>query len=138
VGIVHWAFDIMVGIGFALLALAAWFALAAWRRRRLPQSPWFYRAAVLAGPAAVVALEAGWIVTEAGRQPWVVYGYMLTADAVNPTPGLRYGFYALIPVYVLLTIGVVYVLRRLARSPFEQPGDKEQRVSDYRIVKGGS
>jgi cytochrome d ubiquinol oxidase subunit I len=84
---------------------------------------------------AVVALESGWVVTEVGRQPWIVYGYMLTEDAVNPVDGLRYGFYALAPVYVLLTIGVVYVLRRLAHSPFEQGGEQEEHVADYRTVK---
>lgn len=136
VGIVHWAFDIMVGIGFALLGLSLWFALTAWRRRRLPVSPWFYRFAALAGPAAIVALEAGWVVTEVGRQPWIVYGYLLTEDAVNPAPGLRYGFYGLIPVYILLTVGVVYVLRRLARSPSERANEQERHVSDYRTVQG--
>lgn len=135
VGIVHWAFDIMVGIGFALLALSAWFWWVRWRRRRLPEPRWFYRAAVVAGPAAVVALEAGWVVTEVGRQPWIVYGHMLTADAVSPVDGIRYGFYALVPVYVLLTVAVVYVLRRLARSPLDLP-ESERRVSDYRVIEG--
>ncbi|MGY1634139.1 cytochrome ubiquinol oxidase subunit I [Geodermatophilus sp. SYSU D01186] len=135
VGIVHWAFDIMVGIGFALLALALWFAVTAWRRRRTPTSRWFHRFAVLAGPAAVVALEAGWIVTEVGRQPWIVYGYLLTEDAVNPTPGLRYGLYGLVPVYLLLTVGLVYVLRRLARAPFERANDTEEHVGDYPAVE---
>jgi len=136
VAIVHWAFDVMVGIGFGLLGLSAWFGLAAWRRRRLPLSRWFYRLGVLAGPAAVVALEAGWVVTEVGRQPWIVYGYLLTAEAVNPVDGLRYGLYALIPVYVLLTVGLVYVLRRLARSPFNEVGEQERHVSDYPAVDG--
>lgn len=84
----------------------------------------------------MLALEAGWVVTEVGRQPWTVYGHLLTEDAVNPAPGLRYGFYALIPVYLLLTLGVVYVLRRLAHSPFERGDDREQHVADYRVVKG--
>lgn len=136
VEIVHWAFDIMVGIGFGLLALSLWFALIAWRRRRLPSSPWFYRGAVVAGPAAVIALEAGWVVTEVGRQPWIVYEIMLTQEAVSPVVGLRYGFYALVPVYVLLTIAVIYVLRRLARSPFDDAGELQRHVSDYRTVKG--
>lgn len=136
VGIVHWSFDIMVGIGFALLGLVAWFAFALWRRRRLPSSSGFYRLAVLAGPASVLALEAGWVVTEVGRQPWIVQGHLFTAGAVNPAAGLRYGLYGLIPVYVLLTLGVGYVLRRLARSPLESGWDQQQRVSDYPVVKG--
>jgi cytochrome d ubiquinol oxidase subunit I len=133
---VHWSFDIMVGLGFGLLGLSLWFAVAAWRRRALPASPWFYRLAVLAGPAAVVALECGWVVTEVGRQPWIVYGYLLTADAVNPVPGLRLGFYGLIPVYVFLTIAAIYVLRRLARAPFE--AGVAEHVADYRSVGGRS
>ena len=67
--LIHWAFDVMVGIGTALLALAAWFAFVWWRRRRLPESKWFLRAASLAGVASVVALESGWIVTEVGQRP---------------------------------------------------------------------
>ncbi len=84
---VHLSFQLMVGIGFGLLALDAWFALAWWRRRDLPRSPRFLRFAALSGVAAVLALEAGWVVTEVGRQPWVVYGILPTAEAVNPAPG---------------------------------------------------
>jgi cytochrome d ubiquinol oxidase subunit I len=136
VGILHLAFDIMVGVGFALLGLAVWFAIVTGRKRRLPSSPWFYRSAVLAGPAAVLALEAGWLVTEVGRQPWVVFGHQLTAEAVSPAPGLRFGFYGLVLVYLLLTLGLGYVLSRLARSPLEGPDEPQRRVSDYRVVRG--
>jgi cytochrome d ubiquinol oxidase subunit I len=135
VGMLHWAFDIMVGIGFALLGLSAWFAWTFWRRRELPTSKWFYRGALVAGPAAVVALEAGWVVTEVGRQSWIVYEHLLTAEAVSPVEGLRYGFYALIPVYVLLTLGLVYVLRRLAKIPVEAAEPPERHVSDYPAVE---
>jgi cytochrome bd ubiquinol oxidase subunit I len=121
VNIVHPAFDLMVGSGFAMLGLALWFALA-WRKRRdLPRSRWFLRGAVLAGPAAVLALECGWIVTEVGRQPWIVYGILRTSDAVSSAPGLRYGLYALVVVYTCLTAASVYVLRRLARAPIALP-----------------
>ncbi|KAE8764434.1 cytochrome ubiquinol oxidase subunit I [Georgenia thermotolerans] len=133
---VHWSFDIMVGLAFGLLGLSLWFAVAGWRRRALPASPWFYRLAVLGGPAAVLALECGWVVTEVGRQPWIVYGYLLTADAVNPVPGLRLGFYGLIPVYVFLTIAAVYVLRRLAHAPLDT--GVAEHVADYRSVGGSS
>ncbi|MFF0308085.1 cytochrome ubiquinol oxidase subunit I [Streptosporangium sp. NPDC004379] len=113
---VHLAFDAMVGIGFFLLLLSVWFAVAWWRRRDLPRSPWFLRLAALSGVAAVVAVEAGWIVTEVGRQPWVVYGRLRTADAVNPVPGLWAGFAAVLLVYAILTVATVYVLRRMARD----------------------
>jgi len=111
--VVHLAFDLMVGTGFALLALGGWLGLAWWRRRDLPRSRWFLRAAVAAGPAAVAAMEAGWVTTEVGRQPWIVYRVLRTADAVNTAPGLAIGLFVLIAVYTLLTACTVYVLRRL-------------------------
>ena len=111
--VVHLAFDLMVGTGFALLALGGWLGLAWWRRRDLPRSRWFLRAAVVAGPAAVAAMEAGWVTTEVGRQPWIVYRVLRTADAVNTAPGLAIGLFVLIAVYTLLTACTVYVLRRL-------------------------
>jgi cytochrome d ubiquinol oxidase subunit I len=87
----------------------------------------------LSGLAAVVALEAGWVATEVGRQPWIVYGIQLTRDAVSTAPGLRYGFYLVLAVYVVLTVMTVYVLRRLARATPEtsiapQESEPRQRV----------
>jgi cytochrome d ubiquinol oxidase subunit I len=113
VNVVHLAFDLMVGIGTALLVLGAWLGLSWGRRRDLPRSRWFLRAAVLAGPAAVAALEAGWVTTEVGRQPWIVYEVLRTADAVNTAPGLAVGLVVLIVVYAVLTFATVSVLRRL-------------------------
>ena len=81
------AFQVMVGIGTFLALLAAWFLWARWRRGALPASPWFYRAVVAAGPLALVALIAGWIVTEVGRQPWIVYELMRTEEAVTGADG---------------------------------------------------
>jgi cytochrome d ubiquinol oxidase subunit I len=114
VNITHLSYDAMVGIGTGLLALAAWTGVVWWRRRDLPQTRWFLRAVAVSGVAAVVALEAGWTATEVGRQPWIVYQVMLTSDAVSTAPGLRYGFYAVLLVYALLTGMTAYVLRRLA------------------------
>jgi cytochrome bd ubiquinol oxidase subunit I len=114
--VVHIAFDLMVGAGGGLLALAGWWALA-WRRTRaLPRSRWFLRGAVLAGPAAAVAMEAGWVTTEVGRQPWAVYGVLRTAQAVSTAPGLFAGFYALLAVYSVLTVSTLYVLVRMGRG----------------------
>jgi cytochrome d ubiquinol oxidase subunit I len=129
VNIVHLSYNAMVGIGSALLALAAWFGFVWWRRRDLPRTPWFLRAVAVSGVAAVVALETGWIATEVGRQPWIVYQVQLTSDAVSTAPGLRYGFFAVVVVYIILTAMTVYVLRRLtggqaARAPQEaEPSD---------------
>ncbi|MGH3823593.1 MAG: cytochrome ubiquinol oxidase subunit I, partial [Pseudonocardiaceae bacterium] len=117
VNITHLSYNLMVVIGFALLALAVWLAWVWWRRRDIPQSAWFLRAVALSGFAAVIALEAGWTATEVGRQPWIVYGIQLTRDAVSTAPGLRYGFYLVLAVYLVLTVMTVYVLRRLARTP---------------------
>ena len=117
INLIHLAFDTMVGIGFLLLGLGGWLLATWWRRRRLPASTWFLRGVLVGGPAAAVAMECGWIVTEVGRQPWIVYNVMRTADAVNPAPGLAFGLVALIAVYSLLTVVTVFVLRRLARSP---------------------
>ncbi|MDR7304407.1 cytochrome ubiquinol oxidase subunit I [Haloactinomyces albus] len=134
VNITHWAFQIMVAAGFALLALGVWM-LWVWKRRRdIPGTRWFLRAAVLAGPAAVVALEAGWTTTEVGRQPWVVYGLLRTAEAVNPAPGLIYGFLLVAAVYVVLTVATVYVLRRIARSKPVPTAPQERDVTDYPVV----
>jgi cytochrome d ubiquinol oxidase subunit I len=116
VNIVHLSYDTMVGIGFGLLALAAWLAWAWWRRRDLPRTRWFLRAVAVSGVAAVVALEAGWVATEVGRQPWIVYQIQLTRDAVSTAPGLRYGFFGVLVVYVVLTVLTAVVLRRLGRS----------------------
>jgi cytochrome bd ubiquinol oxidase subunit I len=106
-----------VGLGFLLLGLGAWLLTSWVRRRRAPASVWVLRGALLAGPAAVVAMECGWIVTEVGRQPWIVYGVLRTAAAVNPAPGLVVGLFVLIAIYAVLTLVTIAVLRHLARTP---------------------
>jgi cytochrome bd ubiquinol oxidase subunit I len=115
VTIVHLAFDVMVGIGMALLALAAWFGWSWWRRRDLPRTAWFLRATALSGIAAVVALEAGWIVTEVGRQPWTVVGHLLTRDAVTRTGNIWLLFTATVALYATVGAATVYVLRLMTR-----------------------
>ena len=124
VTLVHLSFQAMVGCGLALLGLSVWFAIAWWRRRDLPRSKWFWRVAAIAGALSVIALEAGWITTEVGRQPWIVYGILRTSQAVSSAPGLRYGFYGVLAIYAALTVTTVYVLRRLARAPFQAPQER--------------
>jgi cytochrome bd ubiquinol oxidase subunit I len=119
VNVVRYAFQAMVGIGTLLGLLSALFLLTWWRRRRLPRSPWFYRAVIAAGPLAVVALIAGWVATEVGRQPWIVYETMRTSDAVTAADGLEVGYAALVLVYLGLAGAVVWLLRRLAARPPE-------------------
>lgn len=134
VNIVHWSFQLMVGIGSALIGLAAWFAWAWWRRRDLPRSRWFYRAAALSGVAAVVAVEAGWVTTEVGRQPWVVYGLLRTEDAVTPVPGLTLGLWVVMGVYAVLTVSTVSVLRRMTRSTPVPEAPQEADVEGYPVA----
>jgi cytochrome bd ubiquinol oxidase subunit I len=115
--LVHLAFQAMVGIGFGLLALGIWAAVVAGRRRRLTDSRWFLRAAVAAGPAAFLAIEAGWIVTEVGRQPWIVQGVMRTSEAVTSRPGVGLHLAGTIAIYLALAAACAYLLLRLARQP---------------------
>jgi cytochrome bd ubiquinol oxidase subunit I len=123
VNVVRVAFQTMVGIGLLLTGIAAVYLLVWLRRRRLPQSAWFYRAVVAAGPLSVVALIAGWVTTEVGRQPWVVNGHMRTEEAVTGASGIPVGYASLVLVYAGLLAAVVWILRRLARAPVEvQPG----------------
>jgi cytochrome bd ubiquinol oxidase subunit I len=119
VNVVRVSFQAMVGIG-TFLGLIGVVYLVAWiRRKRLPRSTWFYRAVVLAGPLSVVALIAGWVVTEVGRQPWVVYRVMPTDAAVTGAHGIPVGYAALAGAYLVVGCGLVWVLRRLARAPLD-------------------
>jgi cytochrome d ubiquinol oxidase subunit I len=133
VNVVHLSFQAMVGLGFAMLAVAAWFAYLRKRKRDLSGNRWFLRAAALCGPAAVIALEAGWVTTEVGRQPWTVYGILRTHDAVNPAPGLRVGLLVILLVYAGLTIATVYVLRRLARDRPVPVAPQEADVEEFPV-----
>jgi cytochrome d ubiquinol oxidase subunit I len=113
VRIVHLSFDIMVSAGFVMLGLAAWAGWAWWRRLPLARNPWLLRALVAAGPLGFVAIETGWVVTEVGRQPWIVYGVMRTADAVTPMPGVAVPFIIFTVLYAFLALIVFVLLRRL-------------------------
>jgi cytochrome d ubiquinol oxidase subunit I len=116
VGIVKTSFRVMVGLGTLLALLGVAYVAYWWRRRRLPSSPWFWRAVIAAGPAALVALLAGWTTTEVGRQPWVVYDVLRTRDAVTDAGGLPVAFFAMLAVYLGLAGLVAWLLRRLARE----------------------
>jgi cytochrome d ubiquinol oxidase subunit I len=130
VNAVRVAFQTMVGIG-TLLAILGVVTVAVWlRRRRLPRSPWFFRAVAVAGPLSVVALIAGWVTTEVGRQPWVVYRVMRTAEAVTGAGGIPVGYATLVLVYVSLAIAVAWLLRRLARAPLSPHASPQPAVSD--------
>jgi cytochrome d ubiquinol oxidase subunit I len=125
VNVVRVAFQTMVGIGTLLALLGVAYLVIRIRRKRLPESRWFYRAVVVAGPLSVVALIAGWVTTEVGRQPWVVYRVMPTADAVTGAQGIPVGYATLVVTYLAVACGVVWVLRRLARAPLEVVTDPQ-------------
>ncbi|MDI1247755.1 MAG: cytochrome ubiquinol oxidase subunit I [Lacunisphaera sp.] len=107
--ITHVAFQVMVGIG-SLLALLG--VLYVWFRRRGALPRWLLWAVVACAPLGMVALEAGWVVTEVGRQPWIIYGIMRTKDAVTPVPGMVYHFYLFLGLYLTLAAATVWLLRR--------------------------
>jgi cytochrome d ubiquinol oxidase subunit I len=117
--IVHIAFQVMVAIGGYLLLISLWTGYRVARRFDLTQSPLFLRACAFCGPLAIVAMEAGWIVTEVGRQPWIVQGYMRTKDAVTGAEGLWVIFAITAMIYLLLFSVAIVVLRRLAAKPLE-------------------
>jgi cytochrome d ubiquinol oxidase subunit I len=120
VNVVRVAFQTMIGIGTLLALLGVFFVAVRWRRGRPPESIWFYRAVILAGPLSVVALIAGWVTTEVGRQPWVVYHVMLTAQAVTAARGIPVGYTTLVIVYLTLATATAWILRRLSRMPLAE------------------
>jgi cytochrome d ubiquinol oxidase subunit I len=121
VNVVRFSFQTMVAIGTALALLGVVFVAAWFRLRRLPRTRWFYLAVVAAGPLSLVALIAGWVTTEVGRQPWVVYRVMRTSEAVTGASGIPVGYATLALVYAGLAVAVAWLLRRLARAPLELP-----------------
>ncbi len=115
---VHPSFDGMVGSGFFTLFIAGVFWLLYFRRKRLvPENRLLLWGIVLSGPLSFIAIELGWMVTELGRQPWVIYGILRTQDAVTTAPGLDVSFAAFSGIYVVLAITLTVLLLRLARSP---------------------
>ncbi|HUR94479.1 MAG TPA: cytochrome ubiquinol oxidase subunit I [Gemmatimonadales bacterium] len=118
VPIVHTAFQIMVALGTCMALIALWAALLAIRRQDVCSNVWLLRALTVAAPMGFIAIEAGWTVTEVGRQPWIVYGVLRTADAVTPMPGLVVPFLGFTLLYCFLGVIVAWLLyRQIIRSP---------------------
>jgi cytochrome d ubiquinol oxidase subunit I len=113
--VVHYAWDIMVGLGTGLALLAVWFGFVWWRKRDIPKTRWFLRAASVAGIASVIALEAGWVVTEVGRQPWIVRGYMKVTQGATTDSGVWVTFLVILGVYSAVAVTTILVLRSMAR-----------------------
>jgi cytochrome d ubiquinol oxidase subunit I len=110
--IVHLAFQLMVGCGFAMLGLVGYGLWLRWRKHTLEDHRGFLTAAACAGPLGLIAVEAGWVVTEVGRQPWIIFGVMRVRDAVTPMPGLHVSFWASVAVYLFLGSVVALLLYR--------------------------
>jgi len=112
VAVTHYAFQIMVGLGMVMVLIALLYFLALYKKKQWLKSRWLLKLFVLATPMGFIALEAGWTVTEVGRQPWIINGVMRTSDAVTPMPGIAYSFYLFTAVYISLAIIVSLLLYR--------------------------
>ncbi len=115
VNLTHWSFQVMIGIGMLLALVVVVYWLLRWRGRDLVENVWFLRFITASGVLAVVAVEAGWVATEVGRQPWIVYDVMRTAQGAGDNPGLWWLLGATIVVYAAMTAGAVLVLRSMSR-----------------------
>ncbi len=125
--VTHLAFQIMVGIGVLLMLLSLLFFLA-FRWKNLLDKRWFLLFFALATPLGFVAVEAGWTVTEVGRQPWIIWGIMRTEEAVTPMPGIRYSFYVFTAVYALLSIIVLFLLKRQIQAVPRLYASAEEKI----------
>ena len=112
IAITHYAFQLMVGLGMAMMAIAVLYLVAIWKKRSWLFKKWFLQLFIIATPFGFIAVEAGWTVTEVGRQPWILQGIMRTADAVTPMPGIQYSFYLFSFVYFTLSLAVIFLLAR--------------------------
>jgi cytochrome bd ubiquinol oxidase subunit I len=130
VNVVHLAWDVMVGLGTALFLLAVWYAAGWVFRRRMPQSRLFLLCGAASGVVAVVTMEAGWVVTEVGRQPWIVYGRMRVEDAATANAGVWITFIAVALLYLSLAVAMVLVLRAMSRR-FRRRGGFTDDAAPY-------
>jgi cytochrome d ubiquinol oxidase subunit I len=137
--VVHLTFDGMVASGFFILFVGLLFWLIYFwnRRRKVPEQNWLLWGIVLTSPAAFIALELGWITTEEGRQPWIIYNYLLVKNAVNPAQWVGVSFFIFSLVYVLLGTTLVLLLFLLARSPLPKMAWNEL-VIDERVARSES
>jgi cytochrome d ubiquinol oxidase subunit I len=132
VAAVHVSFQVMVGLGVVMMLVAVWAAWRRWKGRAFEDSRPFLRVVAWTAPLGIIAIEAGWFVTELGRQPWVIQGVMRTADAVTPMPGLIVPFTVFTLVYLFLAvIVVVLMVRQVRESPrVMAPLPRNERISD--------
>lgn len=125
VAVVHYAFQIMIFFGMVMMGIGAIYLLARYWKKNWLEKRWLYKLFVIAIPFGYIALEAGWTVTEVGRQPWIIYGIMKTADAVTPMPGIQYSFYFFTLIFISLSLIILFLLKRqLKMVPYQyDPSD---------------
>jgi cytochrome d ubiquinol oxidase subunit I len=127
--LIHLSFDVMVGLGSLLLLAGLWAAWTWWRRRRWPRPPLFWALGAVSGLAAVVAMECGWVVTEEGRQPWVVYGLQTTSQAATANGGILTSLSIVIVVYGVIGAATIAILLMLSRR--WRRGDRDDAAVPY-------
>lgn len=128
VAITHYAFQVMVGLGTLLALISIIYLFAVFRKKSWLNKKWLLKLFVISVPLGYIAIEAGWIVTEVGRQPWIINGIMRTKDAVTPMPGIAYSFYLFTAVYVSLAVIVTFLLHRqikMVPEIYDVPDQKE-------------
>ncbi|HVW97037.1 MAG TPA: cytochrome ubiquinol oxidase subunit I [Mucilaginibacter sp.] len=110
--VTHFAFEIMIAIGSAMMLAGIIYFIALWKKRTWFSRKWFLKLFILSTPLGFIAVEAGWTVTEVGRQPWIIQGVMRTSEAVTPMPGISYSFYLFTVIYLTLSVAVIFLLSR--------------------------
>lgn len=137
VNVVHWAWDVMIGLATFLFLLSLWFGGYWLFKRDLPKTPWFLRLAATTGVLAVITMEAGWVVSEVGRQPWIVYEYMRVEDAATASSGIWITFIGVVVLYIGLGVTTVHVLRQMSRRYRSQDeGDGGSDLDDHDVPYG--
>lgn len=131
VAITHYAFQVMVLAGMLLLALGILYLVAHFVKHDWLKKQWFLKLFVMATPLGFLAVEAGWTVTEVGRQPWIMYGIMKTKDALTPMPGIMYSFMVITAIYISLSAIVIFLLYRQIRLVPELVGTEEHSNKDH-------
>jgi cytochrome d ubiquinol oxidase subunit I len=110
--VTHIAFEIMIAIGSAMMLIGILYFVAIWKKKSWLSKKWFLNLFILSTPFGFIAVESGWTVTEVGRQPWIIQGVMRTNEAVTPMPGINYSFYLFTAVYLILSVAVIFLLKR--------------------------
>lgn len=137
--LVHYLFDLMAGIGFALLAISSLYFLFVFWKKRNQFNKWMLRMVALSAPLAFLAVEMGWFYAEIGRQPWIIRGYMRVEEAATSSPSVRILFFVFLLLYILLGVMCVVVLRRFFNNnPAELEMEKWLKEKhDQSAKKGG-